>query len=45
MSGANELGQYRNASVDIQKTADAGGGYDVGVLNAGEWMNYTVEVT
>jgi hypothetical protein len=30
--------------VDVQKTEDVGGGYDVGVMRVGEWLNYTVNV-
>jgi len=44
-TAANEGKQYRNTAVDIEKTTDSGGGYDVGYLTAGEWMNYTVNVT
>ncbi|HYO07770.1 MAG TPA: PA14 domain-containing protein, partial [Tepidisphaeraceae bacterium] len=35
---------YRNADVDIQATADAGGGYNIGWSRAGEWLEYTVDV-
>ena len=45
MSGVNEGGQYRKTSVDIQKTLDAGGGYDLSSVKAGEWLNYSVNVT
>jgi uncharacterized delta-60 repeat protein len=39
----NEGGQYRTSeAVDIEKTTDAGGGYDVGWTNSGEWLQYTV---
>jgi endonuclease/exonuclease/phosphatase family metal-dependent hydrolase len=38
----NAGGQYRNTGVDIE--ASAQGGYDVGWIAAGEWMNYTVNV-
>jgi hypothetical protein len=42
----NQGGQYRTSDgVDIEATTDAGGGYDVGWTNAGEWMKYTVNVT
>jgi hypothetical protein len=30
--------------VDIRVSADAGGGYQVGWINAGEWLDYTVNV-
>ena len=41
---ANQGGQYRTDGVDIKTTADAGGGYTVGWLNANEWLEYTVNV-
>ncbi len=43
-SAANEGGQYRNEGVDIARDA-AGTGYVVGWVSAGEWLNYTVNVT
>lgn len=42
---SNNGGQYRTTGVDIETTADTGGGYDVGWIVAGEWLNYTVNVT
>jgi phosphatidylserine/phosphatidylglycerophosphate/cardiolipin synthase-like enzyme len=45
-SATNLGGKYRtNTAVDIESTTDAGGGYDVGWVAAGEWMKYTVNVT
>jgi beta-glucosidase len=38
----NPGGAYRTDDVGIEVTADAGGGYDVGYLNNGEWLEYTV---
>jgi hypothetical protein len=35
---------YRGDSVDVEVTTDAGGGYDVGYIDAGEWMEYPVHV-
>jgi beta-glucosidase len=41
---------YRSDGVDLETTADtqdtspAGGGYDLGWTNAGQWFNYTVNV-
>ncbi|KZS39586.1 hypothetical protein AWE51_08005 [Aquimarina aggregata] len=39
---ANRGGQYRNEGVDIQTTGDAGGGFNVGWTNVGEWLTYTI---
>ncbi|MEO1450215.1 MAG: carbohydrate-binding protein, partial [Bacteroidota bacterium] len=41
----NNGGAYRNTErVDIEGTSDTGGGYNVGWTNAGEWLEYTVDV-
>jgi hypothetical protein len=45
LSGSNEGGAYRDTGVDLEATADAGGGFNVGWLLAGEWLKYTVNVT
>jgi hypothetical protein len=46
ISPTNDGGKYRtNVSVDIESTTDVGGGYDVGWARAGEWLNYTVDVS
>lgn len=41
---SNVGGAYRGDAVDIQATSDAGGGYNVGWIDTGEWLEYTVEV-
>ncbi|MGF1540380.1 MAG: carbohydrate-binding protein [Pleurocapsa sp.] len=42
----NQGGQYRyNEGVDIEITTDEGGGYNVGWLEDGEWLEYTTKVT
>lgn len=38
----NPGGVYRLDDVGIETTSDTGGGYDVSSLNAGEWLEYTV---
>jgi len=40
----NQGGKYRNGWTDIESTLDTGGGYDVENMQAGEWMNYSVNV-
>ncbi|HEV3029395.1 MAG TPA: carbohydrate-binding protein, partial [Planctomycetota bacterium] len=40
----NHFGQYRTDGVSIEVTSDAGGGYDVGWISPGEWLDYTVTV-
>lgn len=39
----NEPGAYRNEGVDIEHSEE--GGYDVGWVTPGEWLEYTVDVT
>jgi N-acetylneuraminic acid mutarotase len=42
----NQGGAYRTTSdVDIEACTDTGGGYNIGHIQAGEWLNYTVNVT
>jgi probable HAF family extracellular repeat protein len=44
-SGPNNAGgAYRPTGVDIAGASDIGGGYTVGWMTAGEWLNYTVSV-
>ncbi len=43
-TSTNSGGQYRSTGVDIEATADSGGGYDVGWAGAGEWLTYSVNV-
>lgn len=44
-TSGNSGGQYRSNYVDITTADDTGGGYLVGWVTAGEWLNYTVNVT
>ncbi len=38
-------GKYRTLeAVDIEASSDAGGGYNVGWLEAGDWMEYAIDV-
>lgn len=40
----NSTGLYRTDDVFIETTIDAGGGYNVGWILAGEWLSYTIEI-
>ncbi len=40
----NTGGAYRADDVDIQATADAGGGFNVGWIRDGEWLTYDLDV-
>jgi len=44
LSPGNSGGAFRNTDVDVEATSDAGGGYNVGWVGAGEWLNYTIDV-
>src|SRR4051812_4580183 len=44
-TASNTGGVYRSNAVDIKAATDTGGGYLVGWTAAGEWLNYTVNVT
>src|SRR6478609_2806519 len=37
----NSGGAFRNDNVDIEATADTGGGYDIGWIDTGEWWSYS----
>ena len=42
----NQGGQYRaDEAVDIEACSDTDGGYNVGWINEGEWLEYTVDVS
>ncbi|HEY2898994.1 MAG TPA: carbohydrate-binding protein [Polyangia bacterium] len=43
-TAGNQGGQYRTDNVDIEATTDTNGGFNVGFVAAGEWMNYSVTV-
>lgn len=38
----NSGGSYRSDDIGIQPTSDTGGGYNVGWLTNGEWLEYTI---
>jgi len=40
----NSGGVYRSDDVDIEATSDTGGGYNIGWIASGEWLNYTLNV-
>ncbi|MDO8587570.1 MAG: carbohydrate-binding protein [Armatimonadota bacterium] len=44
LTSGNTGGQYRSDNVDIRTTTDTGGGYNVGWIDSGEWLEYTVNV-
>lgn len=44
-TSGNRGATYRQTDVDIEDTADVGGGWDIGWTRPGEWLQYTVNVT
>ena len=44
-TAGNAGGAYRSDNVDIEATADAGGGFNVGWTAAGEWLEYPITLT
>lgn len=40
----NQGGGDRNLTVDIEPTSDIGGGFNVGWIEAGEWLTYSVDI-
>jgi hypothetical protein len=40
----NSGNSYRATDVDIERTTDAGGGFNIGWIEAGEWQEYTITV-
>jgi hypothetical protein len=43
--GGNNFGKYRTDDVDIENCYDTNNGFDIGYINNGEWLVYTVDVT
>lgn len=44
-TATNEGGAFRpNEHVGLEATADAGGGYNIGWVESGEWLKYSVDV-
>ncbi|MFN3405197.1 MAG: carbohydrate-binding protein [Cytophagaceae bacterium] len=44
LTTGNTGGVFRTNDVDIQACSDAGGGFNVGWISTGEWLEYTVDV-
>ncbi len=44
MTVANQGNAYRTTAVDIEANNDGGAGYNVGYVQVGEWLSYTVNV-
>jgi len=44
LTAGNSGNAFRTEDVDIEASTDAGGGYNVGYIQAGEWLEYSVNV-
>ena len=44
-AGSNGTSSYRDTDVDLQDATDVGGGFNVGWIASGEWLEYSVDVT
>ncbi len=44
LTAGNSGNAFRTDDVDIEASTDAGGGYNVGYIQAGEWLEYSVNV-
>ncbi len=40
----NSGNSYRSTPVDIERTSDSGGGFNVGWIEPGEWLEYAVDI-
>jgi len=45
LTAGNSGGAFRSTDVDLEATSDAGSGYNVGWIGAGEWLQYTVDAS
>ena len=45
LTTGNAGGKFRSEDVDIETTTDIGGGFNIGYTAAGEWLEYTVNVS
>jgi len=45
LTPGNSGNAYRTEDVDMEASTDVNGGYNVGWIDAGEWLEYTVNVT
>jgi hypothetical protein len=45
LTPGNDGGAYRTTNVDLESSTDTGGGYNVGWMAAGEWLQYSIDVT
>ncbi len=44
LSAGNQFAQLRTDNVDVESCSDAGGGYNIGSAQTGEWLAYSVNV-
>lgn len=44
LTAGNAFNVFRTDDVDIENCTDAGGGFNIGAVQPGEWLEYTVDV-
>ncbi len=44
-TAGNSTGEYRTDDVDIEKATDTGGGYSIAYADAGDWLEFSLNVT
>ncbi len=43
-TSGNSGGEYRMSDVDIERSTDTGGGFNVGWISPGEWLSFPIDV-
>jgi endoglucanase len=44
-SAGNTTGEYRTDGVDIEKSTDTGGGFNIAYIDPGDWLEFSVNVS
>ena len=44
-SAGNTTGEYRSDGVDIEKSTDTGGGFNIAYIDSGDWLEFSVNVS
>jgi endoglucanase len=44
-TAGNTTGEYRTEGVDIEKSTDTGGGFNIAYIDSGDWLEFSVNVS
>ena len=44
-SAGNTTGEYRSDGVDIEKSTDTGGGFNIAYIDSGDWLEFSLNVS